>query len=45
MRAQIVAVTAVRFGRILDKTGWTEPQYGADAYGDYNKDIGAVNRQ
>ncbi len=33
MRAQIVTVTAVRFGRILDKTRWTEPQGGAVVYG------------
>ena len=42
MRAQIVTVTAVRFGRILDKTRWTEPQCEAVVYGDCNKNIGAV---
>ena len=36
MRAQIVTVTAVRFGRILDKTRWTEPQCGTVGYGDCN---------
>ena len=37
MRAQTVTVTAVRFGRILDKTRWTEPQGGAVVYGDCNE--------
>ncbi len=37
MRAQIVTVTAVRFGRILDKTRWTEPQGGAVVYVDCNE--------
>ncbi len=37
MRAQTVTVTAVRLGRILDKTRWTEPQGGAVVYGDCNE--------
>jgi len=45
MRALIFTVPVVRFGRILDKTRWTEPQGEAVAYGDCNKNNGAVRRQ